>query len=57
MPRWYHGRVVVVIEHHQAVIFYVDGIIDLGPGSGTPADLVAEGSTLTGRHLAAYLTG
>ena len=42
-----------------------DWLIDLGPGAGhdggrvvfegTPADLVADASTLTGRHLAAYL--
>ncbi|KTR95657.1 hypothetical protein NS220_05085 [Microbacterium testaceum] len=45
------GDTVVVIEHHQAVMAYADGIIDLGPGAGhdggrivfegTPADLVA----------------
>ena len=59
------GRSVVVIEHHQAVMAHADWIVDLGPGAGhdggrvvfegTPADLVADGSTLTGRHLAAYV--
>jgi excinuclease UvrABC ATPase subunit len=59
------GRSVVVIEHHQAVMAHADWIIDLGPGAGhdggrivfegTPADLVAARSTLTGRHLAAYI--
>ncbi len=59
------GRSVIVIEHHQAVMAHADWIIDLGPGAGhdggrivfegTPADLVAARSTLTGRHLAAYL--
>ena len=59
------GRSVVVIEHHQAVMAHADWIIDLGPGAGhdggtvvfegTPADLVAAGSTLTGQHLAAYV--
>ncbi len=59
------GKSVVVIEHHQAVMAHADWIIDLGPGAGhdggrvvfegTPADLVAAGSTLTGRHLAAYV--
>jgi excinuclease UvrABC ATPase subunit len=59
------GRSVIVIEHHQAVMAHADWIIDLGPGAGhdggrivfdgTPADLVAAGSTLTGRHLAAYV--
>ncbi|HET8786041.1 MAG TPA: excinuclease ABC subunit UvrA [Candidatus Limnocylindrales bacterium] len=59
------GKSVVVIEHHQAVMAHADWIIDLGPGAGhdggrivfegTPADLVAARSTLTGRHLAAYV--
>lgn len=59
------GKSVVVIEHHQAVMAHADWIIDLGPGAGhdggrvvfegTPADLVADGSTLTGEHLAAYV--
>ncbi len=59
------GKSVVVIEHHQAVMAHSDWIIDLGPGAGhdggrivfegTPADLVAAGSTLTGGHLAAYV--
>jgi excinuclease UvrABC ATPase subunit len=59
------GRSVIVIEHHQAVMAHADWIIDLGPGAGhdggrivfegTPADLVADRSTLTGQHLAAYV--
>ncbi|BBZ16624.1 ATP-binding cassette domain-containing protein [Mycolicibacterium gadium] len=59
------GRSVLVIEHHQAVMAHADWIIDLGPGAGhdggrvvfegTPADLVAERSTLTGKHLADYV--
>jgi excinuclease UvrABC ATPase subunit len=59
------GRSVIVVEHHQAVMAHADWIIDLGPGAGhdggrvvfegTPADLVADGSTLTGEHLAAYV--
>ncbi|MBP3978397.1 excinuclease ABC subunit UvrA [Microbacterium sp. BLY] len=61
------GKTVVVIEHHQAVMAHADWIIDVGPGAGhdggrivfegTPADLVADGSTLTGEHLAAYVGG
>ncbi|GAA2788471.1 excinuclease ABC subunit UvrA [Kitasatospora paracochleata] len=61
------GKSVVVIEHHQAVMAHADWIVDLGPGAGhdggrvvfegTPADLVAAGSTLTGKHLAAYVGG
>jgi excinuclease UvrABC ATPase subunit len=59
------GKSVIVIEHHQAVMARADWIIDLGPGAGhdggriqfegTPADLVAARSTLTGLHLAAYV--
>jgi excinuclease UvrABC ATPase subunit len=59
------GKSVVVIEHHQAVMAHADWIIDLGPGAGhdggrivfegTPADLAAARSTLTGEHLAAYV--
>jgi excinuclease UvrABC ATPase subunit len=59
------GKSVIVIEHHQAVMAHADWIIDLGPGAGhdggrivfegTPADLVAAGSTITGEHLAAYV--
>jgi excinuclease UvrABC ATPase subunit len=59
------GKSVIVIEHHQAVMAHADWIIDLGPGAGhdggrivfegTPADLAAARSTLTGEHLAAYV--
>ena len=59
------GKSVIVITHHQAVMVHADWIIDLGPGAGhdggrivfegTPADLVATRSTLTGEHLAAYV--
>ncbi len=59
------GKSVIVIEHDQAVMAHADWIIDLGPGAGhdggrivfegTPADLAAAGSTLTGEHLAAYI--
>ncbi|MEU1993498.1 excinuclease ABC subunit UvrA [Nocardia gamkensis] len=59
------GKSVIVIEHHQAVMAHADWIVDLGPGAGhdggrvvfegTPADLVAARSTLTGKHLADYI--
>jgi excinuclease UvrABC ATPase subunit len=59
------GRSVIVVEHHQAVMAHADWIIDLGPGAGheggrvvfegTPRDLVAGRSTLTGQHLAEYI--
>ncbi|MDW5596009.1 excinuclease ABC subunit UvrA [Conexibacter stalactiti] len=61
------GKSVIVIEHHQAVMAHADWIIDLGPGAGhdggsvvfegAPADLIADRSTLTGEHLAAYVGG
>ncbi len=61
------GKSVIVIEHHQAVMAHADWIIDLGPGAGhdggrvvfegTPADLVAARSTVTGEHLAEYVAG
>ncbi len=61
------GKSVIVIEHHQAVMAHADWIVDLGPGAGhdggrivfegTPAELVATRSTLTGEHLAAYVAG
>ena len=59
------GKSVIVIAHHQAVMAHADWIIDVGPGAGydggrivfegTPADLVAARSTVTGEHLAAYV--
>ena len=59
------GKSVILIEHHLAVMAHADWIIDLGPGAGhdggrivfegTPADLVAKRSTLTGKHLADYV--
>ncbi len=59
------GKSVVAIEHHQAVMAHADWIIDLGPGAGhdggkivfegTPADLIAHRTTLTGDYLARYV--
>jgi excinuclease UvrABC ATPase subunit len=59
------GKSVIVVEHHLAVMAHADWIVDLGPGAGhdggrvvfegTPADLAAAGTTLTGEHLAAYV--
>ena len=53
------GNTVIVIEHHQAVMAHADWLIDLGPGAGhdggrivftgTPAELVATGDTLTAK--------
>ena len=60
------GKSVIVIEHHLGVMAHADWIIDIGPGAGhdggrvvfegTPADLVAARSTLTGEHLAGYVS-
>ncbi|MBN9240434.1 MAG: daunorubicin resistance protein DrrC [Micrococcales bacterium 70-64] len=60
------GKSVIVIEHHQAVMAHADWIIDVGPGAGhdggtvvfegTPAQLVADASTLTGKHLKEYVS-
>src|SRR5215813_1210844 len=60
------GKSVIVVEHHQAVMAHADWIIDLGPGAGhdggrivfegTPAELVEARSTVTGEHLAAYVS-
>jgi excinuclease ABC A subunit len=61
------GTSVIVVEHHLAVMAHADWVIDLGPGAGhdggrivfegTPADLVAARSTVTGQHLAEYVGG
>ena len=61
------GKSVIVIEHHLSVMAHADWLVDLGPGAGheggrvvfegTPAQLVATPTTLTGQHLAAYLRG
>mgnify|MGYP002625995788 CR=1 FL=1 len=60
------GKSVIVIEHHQGVMAHADWIIDLGPGAGhdggrivfegKPTELVAVGTTLTAKHLAAYVS-
>ncbi|GAB2505858.1 UvrABC system protein A [Corynebacterium atrinae] len=59
------GKTVVCIEHHLAVVAHADHVIDVGPGAGTdggtiaftgtPAEMVAEAATLTGRYLKEYV--
>ncbi|MBF8188322.1 excinuclease ABC subunit UvrA [Nonomuraea sp. K274] len=54
-----------LVDSGKSVMAHADWIIDLGPGAGhdggrivfegTPADLVAARSTVTGEHLAAYV--
>ncbi|AGF72083.1 ATP-binding cassette domain-containing protein [Corynebacterium halotolerans] len=60
------GRTVITIEHHLAVVAHADHVIDLGPGAGseggevtftgTPVEMVADGTTVTGRYLAEYVS-
>lgn len=60
------GTSVIVIEHHQAVMAHADWIIDMGPGAGhdggqvvfegTPEELIADASTITGQHLREYVS-
>src|SRR5262245_1423144 len=60
------GKSVIVIEHHLSVIAQADWIINQGPGAGhdggrvvfegVPSDLVKKRSTLTGKHLAEFVS-
>jgi excinuclease UvrABC ATPase subunit len=60
------GKSVIVIEHHLSVMAHADWIIDLGPGAGhdggrvvfegTPGELVKAKKTLTGAHLATFIS-
>ncbi|WP_130014867.1 excinuclease ABC subunit UvrA [Serinicoccus sediminis] len=55
------GHSLVVIEHNLAVVANADWVVDIGPGAGheggrvvfegTPAQMVADGGTLTAEHL------
>lgn len=61
------GTTLIVIEHNLDVVARADWIIDMGPGAGaeggkvvfegTPRELSKSSKSLTGRHLAARLTG
>jgi excinuclease ABC subunit A len=56
------GNSVVVVEHDEETIRSADHVIDLGPGGGrdggrivfegTPASILAQPDSVTGRHLA-----
>ncbi|MBV6416253.1 MAG: UvrABC system protein A [Steroidobacteraceae bacterium] len=55
------GNTVIVVEHDQEAILAADHVVDLGPGAGihggaivaqgTPADIEASPTSLTGRYL------
>ncbi|MGH7318160.1 MAG: excinuclease ABC subunit UvrA [Candidatus Rokuibacteriota bacterium] len=60
------GNTVLVVEHDEETIRSADYVIDLGPGAGelggyvvatgTPAEIMAESKSLTGRYLAHELS-
>jgi excinuclease ABC subunit A len=60
------GNTVLVVEHDEETIRTADWVIDLGPGAGelggyvvatgTPAEIVADQKSLTGRYLAGALS-
>ena len=55
------GNTVLVVEHDEDTIRHADYVLDLGPGAGklgghvvaqgSPADIMAEPTSLTGRYL------
>jgi len=55
------GNTVIVIEHDEEAIRSGDHVVDVGPGAGvhgghivsqgTPADIIADANSLTGRYL------
>src|SRR5262245_34245552 len=59
------GNTVVVVEHDPEMILAADHVIDMGPGAGvhggevvavgTPAEIMANPASLTGRYLAREL--
>ncbi|MGA7985186.1 MAG: excinuclease ABC subunit UvrA [Burkholderiales bacterium] len=59
------GNSVIVVEHDEEAILAADHVIDMGPGAGeaggqvvaqgTPAAVIAEPDSLTGRYLAGAL--
>ncbi|HLK11622.1 MAG TPA: excinuclease ABC subunit UvrA [Candidatus Binatia bacterium] len=56
------GNTVIVVEHDPEVILAADHVVDMGPGAGvhggrvvaagTPAEIMREPASLTGRYLA-----
>jgi len=60
------GNTVLVVEHDEETILEADHVIDMGPGAGehggrvvaqgTPAEIMANPASLTGRYLSGELT-
>jgi excinuclease ABC subunit A len=60
------GNTVLVVEHDEETIRTADWVVDLGPGAGelgghvvatgTPAEIMADPKSLTGRYLAGALS-
>jgi excinuclease ABC subunit A len=60
------GNTVLVVEHDEETIRAADHVVDLGPGAGelggyvvstgTPAEIMADSKSLTGRYLAGDLS-
>ena len=60
------GNTVLVVEHDEAVMRQADQLIDIGPGAGahggrvvaqgTPAEVIRDPQSLTGRYLAGELS-
>ena len=58
------GNTVIVVEHDEDAIRNADHVIDMGPGAGvhgghiiaegTPAQIIANKNSLTGKYLAGY---
>ncbi len=60
------GNTVLVVEHDEETILEADYVIDMGPGAGvhggevvsqgTPAEIIADPASLTGRYLSGELS-
>lgn len=48
------GNSLVVVDHNVDIICAADEIIEIGPGSGKPADLIKKPESLTVKYLADY---
>ncbi|MBF0273192.1 MAG: excinuclease ABC subunit UvrA [Magnetococcales bacterium] len=60
------GNTVVMVEHDEEAIRRADHVVDMGPGAGehggrvvsegTPAQIIADPASLTGRYLGGFLS-